>query len=103
MVRSYNKAAFVRALQRLVPEIQSNELVAAPAGVRAQAVARDGAMLDDFAFAESSRMIHVVNAPSPAATAALSIGRSITERLATRFRLDNVFPDGRLLVSLSDK
>jgi L-2-hydroxyglutarate oxidase len=68
-----------------MPEVQSNDLVAAPAGVRAQAVAPDGAMLDDFAFAESARMIHVVNAPSPAATAALSIGHSITEKLAARF------------------
>jgi L-2-hydroxyglutarate oxidase len=56
-----------------------------PAGIRAQAIALDGRMLDDFAFAESLRMVHVVNAPSPAATASLSIGRSIVEKLAQRF------------------
>jgi (S)-2-hydroxyglutarate dehydrogenase len=84
MVRSYSKAAFVYSLQRLMPEIQSDDLAAGPAGVRAQAVAPDGAMLDDFAFAETPRMIHVVNAPSPAATAALSIGHSLVEKLAIR-------------------
>ena len=84
MVRSYNKAAFVRALQRMIPELQAGDLEPAPAGVRAQAVAPDGSMLDDFAFAETRRMIHVLNAPSPAATAALSIGRSIVEKLAAR-------------------
>jgi len=89
MVRSYSKAAFVRALQRMMPALQSEDLEPAPAGVRAQAVAPDGSMLDDFAFAETRRMIHVVNAPSPAATAALSIGRSIVEKLATR-RLTNL-------------
>ncbi len=82
--RSFNKAAFVKALQRLVPEIKSNDLVSAPAGVRAQAVAPDGSTLDDFAFVESARMIHVLNAPSPAATASLSIGRSIVDKLTAR-------------------
>ena len=84
MVRSYNKAAFVRALQRMIPDLKADDLAPAPAGVRAQAVAPDGSMLDDFAFAETSRVIHVINAPSPAATAALSIGRSIVEKLAAR-------------------
>lgn len=85
MWRSISKAAFVRALQRLMPEITADQLEPMPAGIRAQAVAADGRMLDDFAFAESSRMVHVVNAPSPAATASLSIGRSIVEKLAQRF------------------
>ena len=84
MWRSYNKSAFVSALQRLMPEIKSSDLVSAPAGVRAQAIAPDGSTLDDFAFAETPRMIHVVNAPSPAATAALSIGQTIVEKLAGR-------------------
>ncbi len=85
MWRSISKAAFVRALQRLMPEITADQLEPMPAGIRAQAVAADGRMLDDFAFAESPRMVHVVNAPSPAATASLSIGRSIVEKLAQRF------------------
>lgn len=82
--RSYNKTAFVKALQRLVPGINSNDLTSAPAGVRAQAVAPDGSTLDDFAFVETARIIHVLNAPSPAATASLSIGRSIVDKLTAR-------------------
>jgi (S)-2-hydroxyglutarate dehydrogenase len=85
MWRSISKAAFVKALQRLMPEITSEQLEPMPAGIRAQAVAADGRMLDDFAFAESTRMVHVVNAPSPAATASLSIGKTIVEKLAQRF------------------
>jgi len=85
MWRSFSKAAFVRALQQLMPEITSAHLEPMPAGVRAQAVAFDGRILDDFAFAETPRMVHVVNAPSPAATAALSIGRAIVDKLAARF------------------
>jgi (S)-2-hydroxyglutarate dehydrogenase len=84
MWRSYNKAAFVKALQRMMPEITADDLVSAPAGVRAQAVGPDGSMVDDFTFAETPRIIHVVNAPSPAATASLSIGQSIVEKLASR-------------------
>jgi L-2-hydroxyglutarate oxidase len=83
MWRSASKKAFVKALQRLVPEVQEDDLVAAPAGVRAQAVRPDGAMVDDFAFDESVRMVHVLNAPSPAATASLEIGRHIANRLKT--------------------
>jgi len=85
MWRSVSKAAFVKALQRLMPEITAGHLEPMPAGIRAQAVSSDGHMLDDFAFSESARMVHVVNAPSPAATASLSIGRSIVEKLAQRF------------------
>ena len=84
MLRSVSKAAFVRALQRLMPDIRAEHLEPAAAGVRAQAVAPDGSMLDDFAFVDTPRMIHVINAPSPAATASLSIGASIVERLAGR-------------------
>jgi L-2-hydroxyglutarate oxidase len=84
MLRSFNKAAFVRALQRMMPTLQAADLEPAAAGVRAQAVAPDGSMLDDFALAETQRMIHVLNAPSPAATAALSIDRSIVEKLTVR-------------------
>lgn len=84
MWRSASKRAFVRALQKLVPELQVSDIVAAPAGVRAQALAPDGALLDDFAFAESDRVVNVVNAPSPAATAALAIGTMIVDRAAER-------------------
>lgn len=85
MWRSVSKSAFVRALQRLLPEIQTAHLSSAPAGVRAQAVEQTGAMVDDFAFHELPRIVHVINAPSPAATASLSIGKLIVEKLATRF------------------
>ena len=86
--RSFSKAAFVKALQRLVPDLEADDLVRAGAGVRAQAIAPDGSLLDDFSLIESARMVHVVNAPSPAATASLAIGRHIAP-LALR-RLDDV-------------
>jgi len=85
MWRSASKAAFVKALQRLMPDITLDDLEPAPAGVRAQAVALDGTMVDDFAFQETRRVVNVINAPSPAATAALSIGSTIVEKLAQRF------------------
>jgi L-2-hydroxyglutarate oxidase len=79
--RSLSRRAFTRALQRLIPDVRDDDLVRAPAGVRAQAVASDGSLLDDFAFAESERFLHVLNAPSPAATAALNIGDTIASRV----------------------
>jgi len=79
--RSFSKAAFVRALQQLVPEIQTQHLVAAPAGVRAQALAPSGDLVDDFLILRNERVLNVCNAPSPAATASLNIGRHIAERL----------------------
>jgi L-2-hydroxyglutarate oxidase len=85
MWRSLSKKAFVKALQRLVPEITADDLVAAPAGVRAQALSPDGKLLDDFALSEGERVVNVLNAPSPAATASLAIGDTIVDRLATRF------------------
>ncbi len=85
MWRSVSKSAFVHALQRLVPEVTAGDLVPAPIGIRAQAVTRSGQILDDFAFMDTPRMVHVVNAPSPGATASLSIGRMVAERLARRF------------------
>jgi (S)-2-hydroxyglutarate dehydrogenase len=85
MWRSVSKRAFVKALQRLVPEIESEHLEPAPAGVRAQALAADGSLVDDFLIQESDRVINVGNAPSPAATASLNIGKMIVERLRTRF------------------
>jgi L-2-hydroxyglutarate oxidase len=84
MWRSASKRAFVRALQRLVPEIREEHLVPAPAGIRAQAIAPDGTMVDDFLIQEADRVINVNNAPSPAATASLNIGLLIVERLLPR-------------------
>ena len=84
MWRSVSKAAFVKALQRLVPEIRADHLVSAPAGVRAQALGPNGELLDDFVIQASDRIINVGNAPSPAATASLNIGRLIVDRLAER-------------------
>jgi L-2-hydroxyglutarate oxidase len=82
MWRSLNKGAFVRALQRLVPEVRGVDLEPAPAGVRAQAVHREGKLADDFLMCESERVVHICNAPSPAATASLNIGRLVAERLS---------------------
>jgi L-2-hydroxyglutarate oxidase len=80
--RSFSKSAFVKALQRLLPEVQASMLTPAGAGVRAQALRRDGSLVDDFAFAEGPRSLHVLNAPSPAATASLAIGTEIADRYA---------------------
>ncbi len=77
--RSWSKPAFVRALQRLLPAVRSEHLVPAPAGVRAQALAPNGALVDDFLIVESPRQVHVLNAPSPAATAALAIGETVAD------------------------
>jgi L-2-hydroxyglutarate oxidase len=79
--RSISKRAFVRALQRLVPEIQSRDLLPAPSGVRAQAVTPDGNLVDDFLILQSERVINVCNAPSPAATSSLNIGRLIVDQM----------------------
>ncbi len=84
--RSVSKGAFIEALQRLVPEIKRDHLLPFPSGVRAQAVTSNGEIVDDFAFMESARVVNVINAPSPGATAALSIGRVVVERLSKRFR-----------------
>lgn len=85
MWRSFSKAAFVKALQRLVPEVTQDDLEEAPAGIRAQAIAPDGALVDDFMFQESDRIVNVCNAPSPAATSSLNIGKTIVEKLAQQF------------------
>ena len=77
--RSLSKAVFVRDLQRLVPEIREQDVHRAGAGVRAQALDRDGALVDDFHIVTSERAVHILNAPSPAATASLAIGRKIAE------------------------
>ncbi|HMO49636.1 MAG TPA: L-2-hydroxyglutarate oxidase [Kiritimatiellia bacterium] len=87
MHRSLSKRAFVHALQRLLPAIREEDLVPGGAGVRAQAVAPDGALLDDFCIEQAPGMIHVLNAPSPAATSSLSIGEAIAAMARTSFAL----------------
>jgi len=77
--RSWSKAAFVKALQRLMPELTSNDLVPGGSGVRAQALGIDGKLIDDFHFVYTKGMIHVCNVPSPAATASLAIGKYIVD------------------------
>ncbi|WP_128790740.1 MULTISPECIES: L-2-hydroxyglutarate oxidase [Streptomyces] len=78
--RSLSKGAFLEAVRRLLPAAQAQDLVPAPAGVRAQAVLRDGSLVDDFLIKEGPRAVHVLNAPSPAATASLPIGREVARR-----------------------
>jgi len=75
--RSFFKGAFVNALQKLVPEITADDISTSPAGVRAQALAPDGGLVDDFVINDTGTMIHVINAPSPAATSSLAIGEHI--------------------------
>jgi L-2-hydroxyglutarate oxidase len=77
--RSFSKSEFVRVLQRLVPEIGEGDLRPGNSGVRAQAVKRDGTLVDDFQFVASEKMLHVLNVPSPAATASLAIARTVVE------------------------
>ena len=84
MWRSYNKGAFVKALRRLIPEIEAKNLMPAPAGIRAQAVSPRGALVDDFLIESNDRIINVCNAPSPAATASLNIGSTIMAQLEDR-------------------
>jgi L-2-hydroxyglutarate oxidase len=85
--RSFSKRAFVRALRLLMPDLQAADLAPGGAGVRAQAVGRDGKLLDDFRILQDARMIHVLNAPSPAATASLAIGERIADMADKSFEL----------------
>ncbi|MFD3477081.1 L-2-hydroxyglutarate oxidase [Streptomyces sp. NPDC058695] len=78
--RSVSRDAFTAAVRRLLPAVTADDLVPAPAGVRAQAVLRDGTLVDDFLIREAPRTVHVLNAPSPAATASLPIGREVARR-----------------------
>jgi L-2-hydroxyglutarate oxidase len=87
MYRSLSKKKFVEALQRLVPDLKGEDITPGGAGVRAQAVRADGVLLDDFSIATGPDSIHVVNAPSPAATASLSIGRHIAGLATQTFGL----------------
>jgi L-2-hydroxyglutarate oxidase len=90
MHRSWSKAAFVRALQRLMPALNEADLRPGGSGVRAQALSRDGKLIDDFAFAYTEGMVHVCNVPSPAATASLAIASHI---------VDTIVGDGRYCIA----
>jgi len=83
--RSFSKAAFVRSLQKLVPEIKEEDIERGGSGVRAQALDKDGKLIDDFRIVEADKMIHILNAPSPAATASISIGKTIAQKVMQRF------------------
>ena len=85
--RSLSKRAFVRALERLLPEIRESDLVPGGSGVRAQALKPDGALVDDFQFVPSGKILHVLNVPSPAATASLVIGKTIVDTAAASLGL----------------
>ena len=85
MYRSVSKRAFVTALRRLVPDLREDDIERGGAGVRAQAVEPSGLLVDDFRIVEAEGMVHVLNAPSPAATASISIGRTIADIAARRF------------------
>ncbi|MBL7995977.1 L-2-hydroxyglutarate oxidase [bacterium] len=89
MKRSYSKTLFVKALQKLVPEIRSSDLITGGSGVRAQALLPNGNLADDFIIIASSHAIHVCNAPSPAATASLAIADTIVQKAAECFNLSN--------------
>jgi (S)-2-hydroxyglutarate dehydrogenase len=84
IIRSFSKTVFVRSLQRLIPEVQSEDLIPSSAGVRAQALMDDGNLVDDFLIINGSSSIHVCNAPSPAATSSLEIGRMIAVAAANK-------------------
>jgi L-2-hydroxyglutarate oxidase LhgO len=84
--RSLSKAEFTRSLQKLIPEIREDDLEAGGAGVRAQAMTGDGKLIEDFHFEEAQGILHVVNAPSPAATASLAIGQKISDRVLAQLR-----------------
>lgn len=82
MIRSFSKKVFVKSLQRLIPEIQEQDLIPSENGVRAQALTKDGQLIDDFFIVTNNRSIHILNAPSPAATASISIGQAIVDKIA---------------------
>ena len=86
MLNSVNKRGYLRQVQKYCPSINLKDLQPYPAGVRAQAVLKDGTLVHDFLFAQSKRSIHVCNAPSPAATSAIPIGRYITEKASASFK-----------------
>lgn len=89
IIRSFSKAAFVRSLQKLIPEVQAPDLVPTHAGVRAQALMNDGKLVDDFLIVQGKNATHVCNAPSPAATSSLEIGKAIALAIPEQSRLES--------------
>jgi len=87
LYRSMSRRAFLRALQRLVPDLEDRDLEPGGSGVRAQTITPDGKLVDDFQIIEAPNAIHVLNAPSPAATASIAIGRHIAALAANSFGL----------------
>lgn len=87
IIRSFSKAAFTRSLQKLIPEVRSEDLVPCHAGVRAQALMNDGKLVDDFLIVQDQNSVHVCNAPSPAATSSLEIGKSIVAQIPEQSHL----------------
>jgi len=85
--RDWSQKAYLAQLKRYVPAINNTDIVFGPSGVRAQAVSADGTLIDDFSFGENPHVLHVRNAPSPAATASLAIGREVAELAIARFGL----------------
>ncbi|MBS3027610.1 MAG: L-2-hydroxyglutarate oxidase [Dolichospermum sp. DET50] len=81
IIRSFSKAAFVKSLQKLIPEVQAEDVIPTHAGVRAQALMNNGSLVDDFLIVEGENSIHVCNAPSPAATSSLEIGKAIVQQI----------------------
>lgn len=92
MYRDFNTAAFVRALQRYMPELTDADVAPGPSGVRAQALSADGKLVDDFVFSHGENVLHVRNAPSPAATSSLAIAEMIADEAARSFDLDQHRP-----------
>jgi L-2-hydroxyglutarate oxidase LhgO len=88
MVRDFSKKLFVEAAQRFVPELTADDVVPGPAGIRAQALTPDGKLVDDFVIDQDGPIVHVRNAPSPAATSSLAIAETIAEKAARAFDLD---------------
>ena len=86
LVRSFSRKVFTRSLKKLIPEVEEEDLAPIEAGVRAQALAKDGELVNDFLIVDGKRSVHVLNAPSPAATAAIPIGKTIAERITERRR-----------------
>jgi (S)-2-hydroxyglutarate dehydrogenase len=84
IIRSFSKAAFVKSLQKLIPEVQAADLVPTHAGVRAQALKNDGKLVDDFLIVSGNNSVHVCNAPSPAATSSIEIGKAIVEQISNK-------------------
>lgn len=103
MVRSWSKTAFVASLRRLIPEIEADDVVPSPAGVRAQALTPDGKLVDDFLIVREGRALHVCNAPSPAATSSLEIAAEIVDRMTPVDRAPSVAPSVPNLLPSSPK